>query len=53
MKVAMVVGGRYFAFDIYGGEPGPIRRERKKVQVPPRPQRDLPRLIDGTTANNR
>jgi arginine/ornithine transport system substrate-binding protein len=42
---------RYFGFDIYGGQvlPG---RERRKVTVPPRPRRDLPQLIDGTTARN-
>jgi arginine/ornithine transport system substrate-binding protein len=47
------IARRYFAFDIYGGEPGPIRRERREAKVPPRPQRDLPRLIDGTTGDQR
>ena len=45
------IAQRYFGFDIYGGQvlPG---RERRKVTVPPRPRRDLPQLIDGTTARN-
>ena len=45
------IAERYFGFDIYGGQvlPG---RERRKVTVPPRPRRDLPQLIDGTTARN-
>lgn len=46
------IADRYFSFDIYGGQvlPG---RERRKVTVPPRPRRELPQLIDGTTAQNR
>lgn len=40
------IAGRYFGFDI-SGTTAPPRQERQVAGVPPRPERELPRLIDG------
>jgi arginine/ornithine transport system substrate-binding protein len=46
------IAGRYFGFDI-SGTAAPPREERRVAGVPPRPERDLPQLIDGPNTRNR
>ena len=46
------IAARYFGFDI-SGTAAPPPTERRVAAVPPRPQRDLPQLIDGPNTRNR